>query len=192
MDDKPRKDRTWLYVGLAFAGFWACILAFINPLGVPEGGPVLATPSPDLTKSTDTGWVLQDLDGKPVSFDSFRGRPIVLNFWATWCGPCRNEMPTLVRLAADPRLKGVVFLGVTGETASDLVKAYAKSNMQGLTVLHADNVPAKFATPAIPATFLIGADGKIAASETGAARWDDPSVVTFLEKLLKQAGPARP
>jgi thiol-disulfide isomerase/thioredoxin len=191
-DDKPRKDRTWLYVGLAFAGFWACILAFVNPLGVPDGAPVLATPSPDLSKTTDTGWVLQDLDGKPVSFDDFRGRPILLNIWATWCGPCREEMPTLVRLAANPRLKGIVFLGVTGETVSDKVKQYAKTDMQGFTVLHADDLPSKFSSQFIPATFLIGADGKVAASESGAARWDDPRVVAFLEKLLKQAGPARP
>lgn len=192
-DDKPPKDRTWLYVGLAFAGLWACILAFINPLGVPDGAPVLKPPTPDLVaRPDDSNWVLQDLDGKPVSFSDYRGRPILLNIWATWCVPCRDEMPTLVRLAANPRLKGVVFLGVTGEAVSDKVKQYAQTNMQGLTVLHADDVPPKFASKVIPATFLIGADGKIAASESGAARWDDPGVVAFLEKLLKQAGPARP
>jgi thiol-disulfide isomerase/thioredoxin len=193
MGDPPPKDRTWLYVGLAFAGIWAGYLALFNPIGKPpSGAPVLETPPPGQVKMADFGWKLQDLDGKPVSLGDYRGRPILLNIWATWCPPCRAEMPTLVRLAANPRLKGVAFLGVTVENASDKVKQYAQSDMKGLTVLRGDDVPPVFASEAIPSTHVIAPDGKIAGSKVGSADWDDPSVVEFLEKLLKQPGPARP
>ena len=64
--------------------------------------------------------------------------------------------------------------------------------MHGLTVLRADRVPDVFTTDGIPATFVIATDGKIVASEAGPAQWDDPTVVDFLEKLLKQSTPPKP
>ena len=111
----------------------------------------------------------------------------MLNLWATWCPPCRAEMPSLVALARDPRTKGAAFVCVTNEPASDRVIDFASEHMKGLTVLRASAVPAVFATEGIPATFVIAADGAVVASEVGAARWDDPSVVDFLERLLKKA-----
>ncbi|HEY2159472.1 MAG TPA: TlpA disulfide reductase family protein [Isosphaeraceae bacterium] len=183
----PKKDRTWLYVGLAFLVFWGVYLTFFTP---KTGTETLGIPRLEGTGKTlraDYGWTLQDLDGKPVPFSEFARKPVVLNLWATWCGPCRMEMPGLVRLAANPRLKGVAFVAVTAEPANDSVRKVAKEELKGWTVLRADDVPAVFASDAIPATFVIAPDGKVVASEIGAARWDDPSVVDFLEKLAKQA-----
>src|SRR4051794_18955906 len=114
---RPKSDRTWLYVGGAFVLFWAVFLVFFN-----EGGPGgIARPDlspPQLSAPVDFDWSLSTLDGKPVSFSAYRGRPVVLTIWATWCGPCRMEMPSLVALAANPKLKGVEFVAVTGEPAS--------------------------------------------------------------------------
>ena len=115
-----------------------------------------------------------------MRFSEFAGKPVVLNLWATWCGPCREEMPSLVRLAATPRLKDVAFVAVTSERASDKVKAYARDEMRGLTVLRAEKLPAVFETDGIPATFLIAPDGAVVASEVGSAAWDDPTGVDFL------------
>ncbi len=189
----PKKpDRTWLYVGVAFAAIWGLYLAFFNPK-IAQEGPI----PPQLSGTgsalpADYGWALEDLHGKPVSFGDFRGRPIVLNLWATWCPPCREEMPSLVRLAADPRLKGVAFVCVTNEPVSPTVIAYAEMNMKGLTVLRAPGIPIVFAGDgAIPATYIITHDGAVVASEVGSARWDDPSVVAFVEGLLKRT-PAKP
>jgi thiol-disulfide isomerase/thioredoxin len=188
MDEKPRQDRTWLYVGLGFALLWAAILAFLHPGG--EGGlraPALGSDAP--RGVADYSWTLRDLDGKAVSLGDFKGRPIVLNIWATWCTPCRAEMPSLARLAADPRLKGVAFLGVTDEKPTDSVKKYARDEMKGITVLTADGVPAAFATEGIPATFIVAADGGIVLSHVGAARWDDPAVVDYLDTLVRKGVP---
>jgi thiol-disulfide isomerase/thioredoxin len=185
----PKKDRTWLYVGLAFVLAWGLILTFFLPRTAPEG---LGTPRLEGTGKTlpaDYGWTLQDLDGKPVTFGEFAHKPVVLNLWATWCGPCRMEMPGLVRLAEDPKLKGVAFVAVTTEPANETVRGVARDELRGWIVLRAepDHMPEVFASDAIPATFVIAPDGKVVASEIGSARWDDPSVVDFLEKLAKQA-----
>jgi thiol-disulfide isomerase/thioredoxin len=188
MNESPKKDRTWLYVGLAFVAFWAIYLTFFNKGTGPEG---LGSGAPRLegtgkTLPADYGWTLQDLDGKPVSFGEFAGKPVLLNLWATWCGPCRGEMPSLVKLAENPQLKGVAFVAVTNEPANENVRKVAREELRGLTVLRANGLPEVFATDAIPATFLIAPDGQVAASEIGSARWDDPSVVEFLEQLARQ------
>jgi len=186
----PRRDRTWLYVGVVFVAFWAFYLAVLNPKIAPDevGAPRLE--GTGLTLPADYGWPLEGLDGKPVSLADFRGRPILLNLWATWCPPCRAEMPSLVRLAANPKLKGVAFVAVTTERMSPAIAQFAGSEMRGLTVLRADRVPEVFATDGIPATFVIAADGKVVASEVGSARWDDPTVVDLLAKLAGEAVPA--
>jgi thiol-disulfide isomerase/thioredoxin len=181
----PKKDRTWLYVGLAFAIFWGVYLAFFarrtgtETLGIPR------LEGTGKTLPADYGWTLKDLDGKPVSFGDFAHKPVVLNLWATWCGPCRMEMPGLVRLAENPRLKGVAFVAVTAEPATDDVRKVAGEELKGWTVLRADDVPEVFASDVIPATFVIAPNGVVVATEIGSARWDDPSVVDYLEKLAK-------
>ena len=196
MNGPAQKDRTWLYVGVAFVAFWGLYLTFFLPKTGPEGLDVPRLRGTGKTLPADYGWTLQDLDGKPVPFADFAHKTVVLNLWATWCGPCREEMPSLVKLAENPRLKDVAFVAVTSERASESVKKVAREELRGLTVVRADGVPAVFATDAIPATFVIASDGSVVASEVGAARWDDPTVVDFLAALAKQAppppGPAHP
>ena len=183
MTESPKKDRTWLYVGAAFLAFWAAYLIFLTPrLGGPQP-PALDGPTPTLT--ADYGWALEDLEGKAVSLADYRGRTIVLNLWATWCPPCRQEMPSLVALAGHSELAKVAFLCVTDEKATESVKRYAASEMVGLTVLRADGVPAVFKSDGIPATYVIAPDGKVVVSHIGAAKWDDPSVVALLKDLAK-------
>jgi thiol-disulfide isomerase/thioredoxin len=184
MSESNPKDRTWLYVGLAFIVFWGVYLMFFNSKIALEGT--------GLDLPADFSWKLEDLEGKPVALAEYRGRPIVLNIWATWCGPCRSEMPSLVKLAAEPRLKGVVFVAVTNEPANEAVKKYAREEMRGLTVLRADQVPEVFTTEGIPATFVIAPDGKVVASQVGARNWDDPEIVKLLEDLAKKAVPPGP
>jgi thiol-disulfide isomerase/thioredoxin len=178
------KDRTWLYVGLAFVIFWGIYLIFFNAKIALEG-TALEVPA-------DFSWKLEDLDGKAVALADFRGRPIFLNIWATWCPPCRSEMPSIVKLASDPRLKGIAFLAVTNEPPTPSVKKYAREEMRGLTVLRSDRMPDVFVTEGIPATFVIAPDGKVIASQVGSMNWDDPKVVDLLEGLVKKTAPPKP
>jgi thiol-disulfide isomerase/thioredoxin len=181
----PSNTRKWLVIGLLVVIAWGIFTtAARHFLEVDELTP------PSLARFTaprpvDYGWTLLDLDDKPVEFAQFQGRPILLNLWATWCGPCLEEMPSIASLAAREDLKGrdIVFLCVSTDKSAEDLRSFMKNKDWKFTVLRATSLPACFQTEGIPATFLIDPEGRIAASEMGAARWDDPSVIAFLQKL---------
>jgi thiol-disulfide isomerase/thioredoxin len=145
--------------------------------------------APGVALTADFRWKLLDLEDKPVELAKFRGRPILLNLWFTECGPCLEEMPTIANLAANPRLKDkVVFLCVSTDESTAKVREFLKDKTWGMTFLRIDSLPPPvFLTDGMPATFVIAPDGRIVTGEVGAAKWDDPPVVDFLEKLAKTA-----
>ena len=179
---KARPDRTWLYVGLGFVVLWGLYLWFFGP-GLLTDAPQLA--SSGLALPADYSWTLHDLDGRVVEFAKFKGTPVFLNVWATWCPPCVRELPSIAKLAADPKLEGVAVVCVATDDSPEPVKQFVKDRNwpARMTVLHASEVPRVFTTEGIPATFLINREGRIVASEVGAADWSSPAVVGFLQKL---------
>ncbi len=183
-ESKTGAKRTWWIIGLGFAVAWGLILIFAGPrqgLGTPR----LVNPGDDRKARYD--WKLSDLNDAPVDFAQYKGRTVFLNIWATWCPPCVAELPAIATLAANPRLKDVAFVCVSTDESSAVLKRYMRDKTWPMTVLRATELPEVFLTDGIPATFLIAPDGRIAASEVGAARWDDPSVVEFLEGLAPPA-----
>jgi thiol-disulfide isomerase/thioredoxin len=187
----PRNNtRIGMAIGLAVVIASVVFLATVGRvLKVGElEPPSLATLG--ITRPADFRWTLLDLDGKPVEFSSFQGRPILLNIWATWCGPCLQEMPSIANLAASEDLKGrgIVFLCVSTDDSAEALRQFMKGKDWKMTVLRATSIPPVFQTEGIPATFLIAPDGRIAAAEMNAAVWDDPSVVYFLQKMARPEG----
>ncbi|MDB5352709.1 MAG: thiol-disulfide isomerase-like thioredoxin [Planctomycetota bacterium] len=168
-----RSARLWIIMALAFVATFMMIRSFSTKSVV--GG------------KADYSWRLTDLDGKPIDLKSFQGRPIFLNIWATWCGPCRQEMPSIAQLASNPKLKDVAFLCVSSE-APQPVKSYVERTKPPMTMLlAADDPPSVFATEGIPATFIIAPDGRIVRSQIGSMEWDDPAVIRLLEELTREA-----
>ena len=143
-----------------------------------------------MSEPADYNWSLVDLNDQPVSFAKFKGKTVFLNFWATWCGPCVGEMPSIAKLARNPRLQGknIEFVCVSTDESPRRFDGSCGKESWTMTFLRTDKIPAVFITDGIPATFLIAADGRIAATEVGAADWNEPHVVEFLEKL---AGPPK-
>jgi thiol-disulfide isomerase/thioredoxin len=181
------QTRTWLWIGLGFLVFWVIALVFLGPRrpGLLENS--------GMSQPAAYEWSLLDLNDQAVAFSRFKGKPVFLNIWATWCGPCRQEMPSIARLAADPRLqgKGIEFVCVSVDDSSDAVRRFLEGLSWSMTFLRAEQLPGVFRTDGIPATFLIAPDGRIAAAEVGSAQWDAPEVVHFLEKLAAAPQPAR-
>jgi thiol-disulfide isomerase/thioredoxin len=121
--------------------------------------------APDLPKEAP-GFVLQDLDGEPVALDSFKGRPVVLNFWATWCGPCRTEIPSFVEFAEEN--PDIVVLGVAVDGSSSELKAAAKQ--LGITypvLLATQEIKTAYGVSTLPTTVVIDPEGEVSTAHTG-------------------------
>ena len=183
-DERDDPRQIWMAVGIGLALFLGLYLVFA-PTGGSAPEPGLKLDLGKTAQPAEFSWDLEDLDGKPVAFSTFKGKAVFLNVWATWCGPCVREMPSIARLAANPRLKDVAFVCVSTDEANGVVKAYLEGKGFPMTVLRAHDLPPIFTTEGIPATFLIGPDGKVAASQVGASDWDTPEIVAALESLAK-------
>ncbi|CAM5529322.1 Thiol:disulfide interchange protein TlpA [Mycolicibacterium aubagnense] len=129
-----------------------------------------------------------DGEGNPQKLADFRGKVVLLNVWATWCPPCRKEMPTLDRLQAalgGPDFK-VVALSIDRGGTEVVKKFYADIGIQHLAIHIDASSKAGFAvaTAGLPTTLLIDAQGQEVARLTGPEEWDAPDMVAFLKSII--------
>jgi len=108
-------------------------------------------------------FTLQDLSGKKVRLADLKGKVVLLEFWATWCPPCRAEIPTIERLHAQYGSKGLTVLAIAlDEGGWDEVKAFVTEHKISYTVLKGtDDVSTKYMVRLIPSTFLVDKEGNI-------------------------------
>ncbi|MBT8327121.1 MAG: TlpA family protein disulfide reductase [Bacteroidia bacterium] len=125
-------------------------------------------------------WNLVDLNGKTVDFNDYKGKKIIVNFWATWCPPCVAEMPSMQALYNDYKDK-VVFLFVTNENEPAITK-FLDKNDYTLPIFKSVSVPPKvLQTKSLPTTYLINEEGEIVIDKTGAADWNSDKVRALLD-----------
>jgi len=139
--------------------------------------PSVGNPAPDFQ--------LSDLDGKTVSLSDFQGKPVLLNFWASWCRPCRVEMPHIQQVNEEWADKGLVVLAInTGETPSE-VKKFMRDYELSLPVLLDTKrvVTEKYEVWSIPTTIFIDKDGIIQAKVIGAFT-DKAAIETKLGEII--------
>jgi peroxiredoxin len=122
-------------------------------------------PLPHLTQATlAPDFTLQSLDGKSVSLSDLRGKAVLLNFWATWCTPCKIEMPWFVELQNQYGAQGLQIVGVAMDDASkeDIAKFAKDMGVNYPILMGKEAVGDQYGgIPALPETFFIGRDGKI-------------------------------
>ena len=121
---------------------------------------------------------MTDLDGKRVDLSSYKGRPIFLNMWATWCPPCLSEMPSIARLASDPPPQGRGLPLHLRRGTPPPVRGFASPPLPcPMTMLLSVGPPSPLPspTPGLPTTYLIAPDGRIARTESGEMVWDSPT-----------------
>lgn len=124
---------------------------------------------------------LQDLSGKSVKLSDFRGRPVLLDFWATWCPPCRESIPAIEKIHENYNGRGLVVLGISvDEGGWDSVSAFVQQNRITYPVLKGtDNVSSEYQVRTIPMAILLNRDGKIVKRYLGFGGEDE------LEKDIK-------
>ncbi len=145
-----------------------------------------------LFSGTAADFAAQDLQGRPVRFAAYRGKVVLLNFWATWCPPCRKEMPSMERLHRAYRSRGLVVLAVTAQDAAPLdeVRRFAVSLGLTFPVWHDRESAAgrRYGIPGVPTSYLIAHDGQLAYRVLGEYDWDGREAHGAVELLLDEAG----
>jgi thiol-disulfide isomerase/thioredoxin len=127
-------------------------------------------------KPAPLNFTLKDVDNKDVKLASFKGKVVVVDFWATWCGPCKLEIPGFVDLQNRYGSKGVQFVGISVDDKLEQLKPYVAEYKMNYPVLqglgHEDVQDAFGPIWGIPTTIVIGRDGKICRKHTGMATKD--------------------
>jgi len=124
--------------------------------------------APGLTVGSPApAWILQDSGGKMHSLRDFRGKLVILDFWATWCGPCRQAMPTLQRLSERYGKKGVVIVGISTWESGDPVRFWKDNGYSYLLLLDGNEVAKGYQVSGIPTLYIVGPDGRILFGEVG-------------------------
>jgi cytochrome c biogenesis protein CcmG, thiol:disulfide interchange protein DsbE len=139
-----------------------------------------------------------DMNGEEVRLSGLRGQVVLLNIWATWCPPCRQEMPSMERLHRELGDEGLKIVAVSVDAAPGQVDATGKpggdvdafAREMGLTFAiwwqPSGQIGRAYRTTGIPETFLIGKDGRIVKKVIGATEWDSPTNVELIRRLLKE------
>ena len=140
--------------------------------------PLMSHPAPDFT--------LEDLSGKKVSLASYRGKAVLINFWATWCGPCKIETPWLVELRNQYASKGFEILGVSlddldtddkkmlAQEKRDIAKFAAQEHMQYPVLINGGSIDKPYGgLDALPTSYFVNRSGKVVATQLGLTSKDD-------------------
>jgi len=181
----------------------ALAIAGLVVLGASISGILRAigerTPSPGAGPQTVVGWAsvpqrvpdirFQGADGKPHALSDFHGKVVLLNVWATWCAPCRKEMPALDRL--QQKLGGpafeVVALSINSGGVAVVRQFYDDIGIRSLAVYVDPTTEAtgKLRTLGIPTTLLLDREGRERWRKTGPAEWDAPEIFESLRARLR-------
>lgn len=132
---------------------------------------------------------LKNLDGKNTRLRSYKGNLIFLNFWATWCGPCRAEMPSMQTLYSELQEEGLVIVAVNRQEGARIVKSFINAYELTFPVLldTTGQVSVRYgAASIVPLTYLLDRDMNIIARVMGAREWDTPEMLSVFRRLLEE------
>lgn len=163
----------------------AASFAFVARQQKKDYGLAEGAPAPPLR--------LAALPGEEVDRESYRGRVVLVNFWATWCPPCVEEMPSLERLHRTLGPEGLVVLGVSIDEDSGALQDFVKRAGVTFPILRdpgGRKAAAAWRTTGWPETYVIDGKGRIVRKIGGPARWDTPEAIAWFRGLLKPAAPS--
>ena len=176
----------WMVVGAIVLAMAAGLLALTQVLGEELFPVALGKAAPSFTANT--------LDAPPVrkTLEDYRGQVVLLNVWATWCGPCRVEMPSMQRLHDEFGPKGLKIVAVTIDDAGseEGIRDFAREYALSFEILNdpTGGIQRAYQTTGVPETFVIGRDGTIRKKVLGAANWNSDANRALVRSLLEGAG----
>ena len=146
--------------------------------------PELGKPIPEI--------VLPDLQGQTFHLSKARGRVVLINFWASWCPPCVEEMPSLEKLHQTLREKGLDVVAVSVDDDRDIIERFKKEHGLTFTILHDEGakVANRFQTYKFPETYVVDREGRLRWKFIGPRDWIAPSPMLDIVGLLKSGNPS--
>lgn len=150
-------------------------------------GGISPLDSDKIINSKAPDFALKDLTGKTVSLSALKGKVVLLNFFATWCPPCRAEMPALNKLRHALKTRGLEVVAVSTDRSINDIKDFLEKNRVDFPILFdADrNVAKQYRVFSMPTTFLINRNGIIVEKFYGEYDWTEPETKGKIEKLLQ-------
>jgi len=126
--------------------------------------------------------VLEDIEAKNIVLEEYRGKVVVLNFWATWCKPCIAEMPSIDRLIAELGEEEYVYLAASDENL-DKIKKFVEKNPHQFQYAHLKTNVYKLGLSVLPTTFIINREGEVVEKVIGAKEWDSKETIELLRSI---------
>lgn len=166
-----------------FAALCLCTVAAACSAG--QGGAQL-TALPNLAAAPELD--LKTPDGSPIRLADFLGKPLIVNFWATWCPPCRAEMPSFQRAWDQLEAEGIAVIAVNvGEDAATIKRFTEQSPVTfPLPMDEKSQVVQAWPVRGLPTTFVVDAKGRLAYVATGEREWDDPALLELVRALGRE------
>jgi thiol-disulfide isomerase/thioredoxin len=181
-----------LLVGVALAAIVAISAPQSSAQTAPPVAGTVANFKPAMPAKETSPARFVDLKGEELDLGRYKGKVVLVNFWATWCAPCVREMPSLDRLQAALGGEGLVVLPLSldGPTRPRVEPFYKTQNLVNLPILFDEkNVTfGRFGVSVLPTSILIGRDGKEVGRLEGPAEWDAPEALALLRHYLKAGG----
>ena len=174
-------DRGEFAAKIGLLGFVTLFVIFFSRPHGQFSAPRLGETVPNFT--------LRKEDGQVVALADFRGKVVVLNFWATWCGPCIEEMPSLNRLTQKYADKGLFVLAVSLDEDPEAYEQFLSKNKIAFLTLRdpARNTSERYGTFKLPESYVISREGRLLNKIIGAADWMSQEMTSYFDSLL--AGP---
>ena len=152
------------------------VLVFFIYSGIHERVVVAGDTAPDFTITAD--------NGQTVSLPDFKGKLLVLNFWASWCPPCVQETPSLSQFAATYAPKGVVVLGISVDKDEKAYKNFLQKFKPNFLTAREFKIHEEYGTFMYPETYIINSKGKVLHKLAEPADWMDPRMTQLIDSLL--------
>lgn len=174
--------------GQAFVVMLATALAAV-PVGIAAAGTDLYGPAgvqPVHNQTPAPSFALPPLEGRSLASGSLRGKVILINFWATWCGPCKEEMPALQRLRHTFSSDEFVLLAITTDHQREAITEFVKALGLSFPILldETKDVSAAFGVRGLPTTVLISKNGQVLGRAVGSRDWDSQEAIALIRSVM--------
>lgn len=161
------------YQGISFF----LLLLLMGCKGIEKDNPSLSDRPFDIVRLTD-------LKNKPIGLKQYKGETIFLNFWATWCKPCKEEMPSIEKVQNILGDENIVFLMGSSERLEEITTFKINNNYK-FNYARIENSE-ELDIQALPTTFIFNAEGKLVFSEMGFRKWDDSINIDMIRKIINK------